>query len=113
MVFINDPLTRENYVLNTRERIAYRVRLPQVIRLRDSADAEDGAGVAPLPGEEAEILVHKMPKPQTTSLGTRVLAGVKAEGSRSTVTIPAGEIGNARPIVIEWGAGTRPNYKRW
>jgi hypothetical protein len=34
------------------------------------------------------------------SLGTRVIEGVSAEGRRSTVTIPAGEIGNVAPIQI-------------
>lgn len=37
---------------------------------------------------------------QKQSLGTRVIEGVSAEGTRSTVTIPAGEIGNVRPIDI-------------
>jgi len=32
------------------------------------------------------------------SLGTRQIEGVKAEGVRSTTTIPAGEIGNLNPI---------------
>ena len=34
------------------------------------------------------------------SLGTRLIDGIVAEGIRSTVTIPAGEIGNERPIDI-------------
>jgi hypothetical protein len=34
------------------------------------------------------------------SLGTRVIEGVSAEGTRSTLTIPAGEIGNVAPIEI-------------
>ena len=34
------------------------------------------------------------------SLGTRVIEGVSAEGTRQTITIPAGEIGNVSPIEI-------------
>jgi hypothetical protein len=34
------------------------------------------------------------------SLGTQLIEGVAAEGTRVTVTIPAGEIGNERPIEI-------------
>ncbi len=34
------------------------------------------------------------------SLGKQIVEGVEAEGTRSTVTIPAGEIGNERPIEI-------------
>ena len=33
-------------------------------------------------------------------LGEQLIEGIKAQGSRSTVTIPAGEIGNDRPIEI-------------
>jgi hypothetical protein len=32
------------------------------------------------------------------SLGEQLFDGVKAEGTRTTITIPAGEIGNERPI---------------
>lgn len=34
------------------------------------------------------------------NLGKQTIEGVEAEGTRSTVTIPAGEIGNERPIEI-------------
>jgi hypothetical protein len=34
------------------------------------------------------------------SLGTQMIEGVQAEGTRATVTIPAGEIGNEQPINI-------------
>ena len=34
------------------------------------------------------------------NLGKQVIEGVEAEGTRATVTIPAGEIGNERPIEI-------------
>jgi hypothetical protein len=39
------------------------------------------------------------PKPVREELGTQVIEGVKAEGERTTVTIPAGKIGNDRPLV--------------
>lgn len=34
------------------------------------------------------------------NLGKQMIEGVEAEGTRSTITIPAGEIGNERPIEI-------------
>ncbi len=37
---------------------------------------------------------------KTESLGTQLVEGVNAEGTRSTFTIPAGEIGNERPINV-------------
>src|SRR5882724_4655625 len=36
----------------------------------------------------------------TEKLGTQIVEGVAAEGSRTTITIPAGEIGNERAIEI-------------
>jgi hypothetical protein len=36
----------------------------------------------------------------TTSLGSQTIGGVSAEGTRYTRTIPAGQIGNSKPIVI-------------
>ncbi|MGH9834366.1 MAG: hypothetical protein ACREBD_18480 [Blastocatellia bacterium] len=37
---------------------------------------------------------------KTESLGTQTIEGVAAEGTRSTLTIPAGEIGNTLPLEI-------------
>jgi hypothetical protein len=38
-------------------------------------------------------------KPVVEHLGTQTIEGVSAEGTRTTTTIPAGQIGNERPIV--------------
>jgi len=40
------------------------------------------------------------PNVKTESLGTQVIGGVTAQGTRMTHTIPAGRIGNQAPIVI-------------
>jgi hypothetical protein len=40
------------------------------------------------------------PNVKTESLGTQTVAGVAAEGTRITRTIPAGQVGNAAPLVI-------------
>ncbi len=39
-------------------------------------------------------------KGETKSLGTRDFDGIKAEGTMTSHTIPAGQIGNERPIVV-------------
>jgi hypothetical protein len=39
-------------------------------------------------------------EPVVESLGTRQIEGVRAEGTRSTTTIPAGQIGNLNPIQL-------------
>jgi hypothetical protein len=55
-----------------------------------SPEAEGGVRVHAATNEDAK----------TESLGKRSFEGVEAEGSRTTVTIPAGEIGNERDIEI-------------
>ena len=40
------------------------------------------------------------PQVQTESLGTQSVNGVQATGTRTTQTIPAGEIGNSQPIQV-------------
>jgi hypothetical protein len=64
----------------------------------------NGAGEG---GMNSEVRVRQggpegkeMPKPVTESLGKQEFDGVQAEGTRTTITIPAGEIGNERPIQI-------------
>ena len=49
---------------------------------------------------EGVHLKENGPKPETESLGKRVIEGVEAEGTRTTITIPAGQIGNELPINI-------------
>ncbi len=44
--------------------------------------------------------VEGAPKPKVENLGPSTIEGVQAEGTRTTVTIPAGQIGNERDINI-------------
>jgi hypothetical protein len=48
---------------------------------------------------------------KTEALGTRTIAGVSAEGTRTTVTIPAGAVGNERPIEIVTETWRSPELK--
>ena len=48
---------------------------------------------------------HSKYESKTEQLGTQNIEGVEAEGTRTTTTIPAGAIGNERPIEI--------TYERW
>ena len=38
--------------------------------------------------------------PKVEQLGWKLIEGLQAEGTRTTITIPAGQIGNDRPIEI-------------
>lgn len=56
---------------------------------------------APPAGEGATFLRHSSKhEAKTEKLDARAFDGVTAEGTRTTVTIPAGEIGNEQPIQI-------------
>ncbi|HWW74029.1 MAG TPA: hypothetical protein VNZ44_01460 [Pyrinomonadaceae bacterium] len=83
MVFINDWVARVHYALNESDHTARKVPL---------RDAPEGA---PEPAREGEG-----DAPKTESLGKRTIEGVEAEGTRTTITIPAGRVGNDRAIEI-------------
>ncbi|HYX41041.1 MAG TPA: energy transducer TonB [Pyrinomonadaceae bacterium] len=51
-------------------------------------------------GEELSLPAPRGPKPVRESLGTQNIEGVAAEGTRFTVTLPAGSVGNEQPINI-------------
>jgi hypothetical protein len=85
LIFINDPVAGAHYVIDVQERSAR--KLP----FRESPPASSGLPPA----------FQDSPDPVTTeSLGKQMIEGVEAEGTRATITIPAGRIGNDRPLKI-------------
>jgi TonB family protein len=60
--------------------------------------------VTPPPAGEGGMVFHwqgaREDNARNESLGKQAIEGVEAEGTRKTVEIPAGEIGNERPIEI-------------
>jgi hypothetical protein len=83
LVTITDPATREQYQLDASLRIARRLRFPPPRR-----DAPGGRPPFAPPSMKTEVL-----EPRTFD-------GVKADGSRAVLVIPAGAIGNDRAIDI-------------
>jgi hypothetical protein len=80
LVFINDVVAGVQYVLDTRS---------QTARKQFVLDRQP-------PGQPP----FKPASGKTEALGKQTIEGVEAEGVRSTVTIPTGQIGNDRPIEI-------------
>jgi hypothetical protein len=94
LVFVHDPVAKSAFVLRADEKIARRMAHP-----RD--DADEAVAPEPGPGKGMERMRrHEKPFPEGKSedLGTETIEGVEAQGSRMTHTIPAGEIGNERPL---------------
>jgi hypothetical protein len=81
LIFINDPVTSTHYVLYPQSLTARKMNKP--------------AQEPPPYSEPTASATEK-----TESLGKKTIEGVEAEGTRSTITIPAGQIGNDRPITI-------------
>jgi hypothetical protein len=90
-IFIDDPVAGVNYALNPKNRTA-----------RKSTGMVRGRGGrgGPPPnggfrgGNRSEQNVH------TESLGRQTMEGLPVDGTRVTVTIPAGQMGNELPIEI-------------
>ena len=57
-------------------------------------------GLPPPPMPPLTLPLVPRGKGETKSLGMREFDGIKAEGRQTTHTIPAGEIGNEKPIVV-------------
>jgi hypothetical protein len=85
LVIINDFAAHAHYALDVNNHTAR--KLP----LGDPPPASEPPPAGP---EAADGSV------KTEQLGRQIIEGVEAEGTRSTVTIPVGKVGNDRPIEI-------------
>jgi hypothetical protein len=101
MVTISDPVADAHYSLDPMRKVAMRSRSPRV-------SGPTGVAAGPMIfseriGPEMALEVRGEPEPpdvKTEQLGTKEVEGVGAEGTRTTTTLPAGAIGNVRPIQI-------------
>lgn len=98
IIMIGDPVSGEYYDLDPRTRTAVKnVRLGKAMSLKQQRDAgetrkrNDAATVT-------QTVISSDGRKRTESLGSQRIEGVEAQGKRTTITIPAGEIGNIRPI---------------
>jgi hypothetical protein len=132
LAFITDPVSKVSYILDLNDQTA------RVIKTPDIAAGGAGMGVGmgtgkqasgnistmniqkkvilsgPNPGMEQRIWVdagNDASQAKSESLGTRVIEGVTTEGTRVTRTIPAGQIGNERPLEITSEVWTSPELQ--
>jgi len=91
------PLMRDGKPTRNQGTITFRFTLPSA----EEATPRGATIVQPAKRAPAAIAAEKSTLPKKTeSLGKQVIEGVEAVGARSTLTIPAGEIGNRLPIEI-------------
>lgn len=110
--FINDPVAGVHYVLELDEKIARKMPSPpghehgpghHVVRFEKRvvlADKDKRTIDHDVVFRTADPADRKGEEARTEPLGQQTIEGVAAEGTRSVVTIPAGSIGNDRPIEI-------------
>jgi hypothetical protein len=79
-VLLQDPVVGLTYLLDQNARTARRLSVPQSQAADSQAPSQSDA--------------------KSESLGSQVIEGVQAEGTRLTRTIPAGQSGNERAIVV-------------
>src|SRR5437899_1263389 len=108
IISISDPVAGVNYSLNSKEHVA--IKLPALPPLPQAGSEGkfnvffNKAGVAAA-GTASRVMIYRAGPnangaPRLEQLGWKLIEGVQAEGTRTTITIPAGQIGNDRPIEI-------------
>jgi len=118
-ISITDPVAALSYMLDPRTKTARKMAAGHgIAQAKEAGAAEVGAvavheramTIRRHPGGEGREVVAfraegaaaraRAPQERRESLGKQSIEGVQAEGTRTTLTIPAGDVGNERPIEI-------------
>ena len=126
LVFIMDPVAQASYTLNLTDKTAEKTSIPSAAPGPPAATAgarqvfvtQSGAVQVPdaPPPPPAIAMVKSLGSEEhaevtTEDLGTETMEGLLVTGTRTTRTIPAGEIGNEKPISIVTEVWTSPDLK--
>jgi hypothetical protein len=131
LVFILDPVAQVSYTLNLTDKTAQKVGMVSgsgnvtagaggpggPARVFFSQQIPDGPLPVPPPPASVTVFRDKVLGPDeqgqtsTEDLGTQTMEGLLVTGVRTTRTIPAGEIGNEKPISIVTEVWTSPDLK--
>jgi hypothetical protein len=123
IVFIEDPVAHTSYVLNLTDKTAQKTPIPantagassggredrgmfmrtEVRRVSNGSSADNAVFVqhGSLGSEQAV----------TEDLGAQTMEGIRVTGVRTTQTIPAGQMGNSKPLAIVSEVWTSPDLK--
>jgi hypothetical protein len=113
IVTINDPVAKVHFSLDAARKVAIQSPMMFTQRLEWTAASAASAatvtsGTTTVSSGAATIQMRRLQAvgaaqaqdARTEQLGTRDIEGVKVEGTRTTITIPTGAIGNVAPIEI-------------
>jgi len=93
-VVIHDPVAGKAFALDTTNKVAR-----ELIRFSEHkvGAADNGAGLS---GELQSLRKNAANEVQTEDLGKQTIAGIATQGTRHTRVIPAGKVGNEKPITV-------------
>ena len=127
LVFLQDPVAQATYTLNLTEKTAMKggAFSPMALSPRTPGVATTGAMVskdiiagafvagaaAPLAISVQKTGTVEEGQPQSEDLGSKTMEGVSVMGTRTTRTIPAGQIGNDKPLSIVTEVWLSPELK--
>jgi len=95
-VVINDPVASASFVLHPDTKTAE--QMPGHAKKGPRNGGANGAFAEKWTAREQQLVTQGLLKKE--DLGTQTIGGVSAQGTRITRTIPAGQMGNAKPISI-------------
>jgi hypothetical protein len=123
LVFIQDPVAGTSYTLNLTDKTAWKNPTPPAGMSGPGAAVgsgtffvQTGSGVPPVPPPPMIALTKhsgtdEQHESNTESLGSQTMEGVVVNGVRTTRSIPAGQVGNDRPITIVTEVWTSADLK--
>jgi hypothetical protein len=135
IVFIMDPVAQISYTLNLTDKTAQKLSMPSgtvggaagavasgpvsgaKVLFAQSVGVSAAGGPLPVPPPPPPMFIQKTvigddeAQATTEDLGTQNMEGLQVTGVRTTRTIPVGEIGNEKPIVIVTEVWTSPDLK--
>jgi hypothetical protein len=128
LIFISDPVAQTSYTLNLTDKTAQKMTMPPMPPLPpppgvpgsgpdtfyfQAATVAGAPGQLPPPAMIGQKLFIAKDQGQATTedLGSQTMEGVFVTGVRTTRTIPAGQIGNDKPISIVTEVWTSPDLK--
>lgn len=98
-VVIQDPVASKRYLINPDKKVAHVMTMNGHGHKGPKESAAPGAD-APAAADTVESNDASNPDVTKESLGTQSINGVSAQGTRYTRVIPAGKIGNDKPLTV-------------
>ena len=140
LVFINDPVAQKSYTLNLTDKTAQSMSMPGpaaggvaaaggpttedggrtfFFQVRPGGAAASGTQLSDgdtirtvtINGQVPLSVADEQAEMKSEDLGSQTMEGVLVNGVRTTRTIPAGEVGNEKPISIVTEVWTSPELK--